>query len=89
MNSPSSIIDLANIIQANVATVHNARNSSSSGGVSPELAQFAALEAIDELRAQLMGPVQYSIYCSAWWVSSLSISIHHPSRMQTHEVMYI
>lgn len=71
--SPPTILDLANTIQAKVAAIHNAQTSSATApdGESPELAQLAALGALDELRAQLMGPVQYPIYCSAWWVSTL------------------
>lgn len=74
--SPPTILDLATTIQAKVAAIHHAQTSSatSTDGESPELAQLAALGAIDELRAQLMGPVQYSIYCSAWWVSTLLCS---------------
>jgi hypothetical protein len=75
MASPPSILDLANTIQSYAAVIHDAQNAkqgpAGSDGPSPELAQLALLEAVDELRAQVMGPVQYSLYISAWWVSTL------------------
>lgn len=78
-----SLLDLAGAIQTHTAAIHDALKSGGlpeptfeSGGPpmfilppSAEGDRGALLEAIDELRALIMGPVPYTILSTAGWVS--------------------
>ncbi len=83
MAAPTRILlDLAGTIQAHAATLHDAVESAGlpeptfrSGGSplfivppSNEGDRAALLEAIDELRALVLGPVPYTILSAAYWV---------------------
>lgn len=91
MAPPPSILDLANTIQSHATILHDAQNSkrttTGSDGPSPELVQIALLEAIDGLRAQVMGPIQYSLYISAWWVSNIRITSCETSKDTSKDML--
>jgi hypothetical protein len=91
MAPAQSLLDLAGAIQAHTVAIHDALKSGGlpepsfeSGGPpifmlppSAEGDRVALLEAVDELRALIMGPVPYTILSVAGWVSAIRYRVAH------------